>query len=178
MTKNPVLKLHELEQYGYTLRLPPPARLVILGKLIKNKYPPLSIVHNLDKLAYTFKDVYPWMSEMYNEDKIYVVQKYLMEENKVAKRYGFPYDWLYEEIMYLSKDEDYLDSFVADNSLICFDKITSKKYRVKTMNYDKKKLNQMRKMLLSKKFKTLSGLHHSRIKKLVDILDRYIKDQY
>lgn len=175
MPKTPVLKLYELEKYGYTLRLPSSARLITLGRIIKKKYPPLSIVHNLDKLAYTFKDLSPWMSQFYAEDSKNVVLTFLMQENKDAKRYGFPYEWLYESIVFLSKDEDWTDSYIRDNTLICFDKITSKKYEVKTKKYDIKKLHQMRRILSSKKFRTLSGLHPSRITKLIHILERYIE---
>ena len=110
MPKTPVLKLYELIKYGYELRFPPSFRLYKLGLVIKDKYPPLSIVHNLEKLSYTFKDIAPYISQLYAEDSQNVVMTYLMKENKDAKHYGFPYEWLYESIVSLSKDEDWSDS--------------------------------------------------------------------
>ena len=169
MTSTPKLTYKDLQKLGYYTDIPPNKRYAALLKGVQ-QYPPFSILQYLQnlKLKNTKNSI---LLNAIKTDIDLLVNNFLMKEHKAAKHHGFPYMWLYSEIVHnASKYDKYCDSFYIDNVLICFDKILSMKYKLNNF-YDKKKMLQMSKLLHSKKFNQQSKLGLVRIRKLENIFE-------
>ena len=149
MTKTTKLTYKDLQKLGYYTDIPSNKRYAALLQGVQ-QYPPFTILQYLQKLKLKNKNNSILLNAI-EKDIEQVVDKFLMHEHKAAKHHGFPYMWLYSEIVHNAKEyEEYGDSFYIDNILICFDKILSMKYKLNNF-YDKKKMLQMSKLLNSKK---------------------------
>ena len=167
MTKTTKLTYKDLQKLGYYTDIPSNKRYAALLQGVQ-QYPPFTILQYLQKLKLKNKNNSILLNAI-EKDIGQVVDNFLMNEHKAVKHHGFPYIWLYSEIVHNSNQyEEYGDSFYIDNVLICFDKILSKKYKLNNF-YDKKKMHQMNKLLHSKKFNDQSKLGLDRIRKLKNI---------
>jgi hypothetical protein len=173
MTSTLKLTYKDLQKLGYYTDIPSKIRFAALLKGVQ-RYPPFSILQYLQNLKLKNKNNSILLNAI-EKDIEQVVDKFLMHEHKAAKHHGFPYMWLYSEIVHNAKEyEEYGDSFYIDNILICFDKILSMKYKLNNF-YDKKKMLQMSKLLNSKKFNQQSKLGLVRLRKLKTIFTMIAK---
>ena len=165
MTKTLKLTNKDLQKFGYYIDISPNKRFTALVKAVQY-YSPYSI---LQYLQYLQKSKNKSNKKSVEQDIERVVDEFLMNEHRASRHHGFPYMWLYSEIVHNAKEyEEYGDTFYIDNVLICFDKIVSSRYKVNNY-YDKKTILRMSKLLNSKKFEQLSKLGVVRVRKLRNI---------
>ena len=157
----------ELEKMGYLTRLSEAERNQCLIYAVR-QYPPLSVVHYLNSLFLKTKSPTSSTAKVLFDDRNWVINTFLEHKNKITAHHGFPYEWLFEEAI-VSKSKLSL-------CLYQIDRMVQEKLNLNFKIYEKKRVQQILKILRTKEFKERSQLSTSKIKRLQKIVHDFYEN--